>query len=288
MATSIFLGWSTTQHGSSTADLSFAQQPETGHTAVPSPPSTADDRELSPITIDYPENESIFPPEITPPTFLWRDTSNNTSVWTINVMFSDGSAGIHAKSAGEPLLIGEIDPRCISASNELPKLTPQQAAARTWIPDATTWEAMKQHSKEHPATITITGFRDELLHRPISRGRLTIKTSMDPVGAPIFYRDVPLIPSELEEGVIKPLAPKGSALARMAPAQHRRAQQPIATDRTSHVRQLPLFFLATARHLGMDLDGPANDKGLYMLAPVQPQMAIGNQDVISWSSIRGK
>ena len=31
-------------------------------------------------------------------------------------------------------------------------------------------------------------------------------TSADPVGAPIFYRDVPLMPSETEKGVIKPLA----------------------------------------------------------------------------------
>jgi hypothetical protein len=27
----------------------------------------------------------------------------------------------------------------------------------------------------------------------------------DPAGAPIFYRDVPLMPSELEKGVIMPL-----------------------------------------------------------------------------------
>jgi hypothetical protein len=35
------------------------------------------------------------------------------------------------KSAGERLRIGEIDPRCVSPTNELPKLTPEQAAART-------------------------------------------------------------------------------------------------------------------------------------------------------------
>jgi hypothetical protein len=36
----------------------------------------------------------------------------------------------------------------------------------------------------------------------------------------------------------------------------------------------------------MDLDGPANDKGLYVLTSIQPEMAIRNQDVISWSSIQ--
>ena len=32
------------------------------------------------------------------------------------------------------------------------------------------------------------------------------------MGAPIFYRDVPLMPSELEKGVIKPLAPSAVPL----------------------------------------------------------------------------
>ncbi len=33
-----------------------------------------------------------------------------------------------------------------------------------------------------------------------------MSVSADPVNAPIFYRDVPLMPSETEKGFIKPLA----------------------------------------------------------------------------------
>ena len=67
---------------------------------------------------------------------------------------------------------------------------------------------IKKHSVEHPATVTITGFRGRNRDAgPVSRGQVAILTSKDPVGAPIFYRDVPLMPSELEKGVIKPLAP---------------------------------------------------------------------------------
>ena len=138
------LGLGAVQHGSSTAGLAFARQTASAHAMGSSPPPTPYDPNLAAITVDYPEEGSIFPPEITPPTFLWRDASDSASVWTIDVTFTDGSAGIRAKSAGERLRIGEIDPRCVSASNELPKLTPQQAAARTWIPDAATWEAIKQ------------------------------------------------------------------------------------------------------------------------------------------------
>ena len=38
----------------------------------------------------------------------------------------------------------------------------------------------------------------------------------------------------------------------------------------------------------MDLDGPQNDKGMYALAPVKPQMSIRNEDVIPWSHFRGQ
>ena len=101
--------------------------------------------------------------------------------------------------------IGEIDPRCVSDNNKLPTLTPQQAASWTWKPDAQTWAAIKTRSVDRPATVTITGFADEQTKQPLSRGSLVIKTSEDPVGAPIFYRDVPLMPSATEKGIIKPL-----------------------------------------------------------------------------------
>jgi hypothetical protein len=244
-----------------------------------------DGPKLAAITVDYPEEGSIFPPEITPPTFLWRDASSSASVWTIDVAFTDGSAGIRAKSAGERLRIGEIDPRCVSASNEPPRLTPQQAAARTWIPDAATWKAIKRHSREHPATITITGFEDGRPEHPVSRGTVAIETSMDPVGAPIFYRDVPLIPSQLEKGVIKPLAQSDLPLLawrlrNIAEPRGRLLLTGMHTCANCH------SFSLDGKTLGMDIDGPANDKGLYALVSIKPEMAIRNQDVISWSSLR--
>ena len=181
-----------------------AGQPKNGQ-VVPAahPPS---------ITIDYPLDGSIFPPEITPPTFIWRDTAENTTRWRIDIVFSDSSAGVHAQSAGERMAIGEIDQRCVSSTNELPKLTPEQAAAHTWIPAAGVWEAIKKHSVAGAALVTISGFSEQDARHAVSRGRVTIHTSRDPVGAPIFYRDVPLMPSETERGIIKPLAPSAIRL----------------------------------------------------------------------------
>ncbi len=284
-ASAVILQFGVARRGSGAAGVAFAQQTTSAHATDSSTSRSAENPSLALITVDYPEDGSIFPPEITPPTFLWRDASDSASAWTIDVVFTDGSAGIQAKSAGERMRIGEIDPRCISASNELPKLTPQQAAARTWTPDAASWEAIKSRSKEHPATITITGFQDEHLDHPVSRGAVLIQTSKDPVGAPIFYRDVPLIPSELEEGVIKPLA-QGDLpllswrLRNIAEPRSRLLLTGLHTCANCH------SFSRDGKTLGMDLDGPANDKGLYVLASIKPEMSIRNQDVISWSSLR--
>ncbi len=129
---------------------------------------------LQSITIDYPLDESIFPPEITPPTFMWRDTAENATRWRIDIVFSDGSAAIHAPSAGERLAIGEIDKECVAPVNELPKLTPEQAAAHTWIPTAEVWDAIKKHSVADRAVVTIRGFSEQDAKHAVSSGRVTI------------------------------------------------------------------------------------------------------------------
>ncbi len=162
--------------------------------------------ESATITIDYPQDGSIFPPDIAAPTFLWRDANDGTDLWRIEVKFNDGSDSIRVESRGELMKVGEIDRRALSDTNELPKLTPEQAVSHTWQPDDATWAAIKERSAGRKATVTITGFRSDARESAVSTASVGIETSLDPVGAPIFYRDVPLMPSEVEKGVIKPLA----------------------------------------------------------------------------------
>src|ERR1035438_168276 len=147
--------------------------------------------EAAAIAIDYPEEGSIFPPEITPPAFLWRDGGQGATFWRIDVSFGASPAAIHATSKGERLRIGRIDPDCVAATNEPPRLTPRLAAAHAWTPDAVTWQAIKRHSVAGAATVKITGFRGDAPDRAASVGKVAIRTSKDAVGAPIFYRDVP-------------------------------------------------------------------------------------------------
>ena len=235
------------------------------------------------LRIDYPAQDSTFPPDIAAPTFLFRDSSAATA-WRIAISFSGGAAPLQLTASGEHMRIGEIDPRCVSPTNRPPQLTPQEAASRTWSPDRATWEAIKSNSTGGAATITIRGYVGNAV---VSRGHVTIHTSTDPVGAPIFYRDVPLMPSETERGVIKPLAPSAIPLIAwrlrdVAESSSRVLMQDLHTCANCH------SFSRDGKTLGMDLDGPQNDKGLYTLVPVRPIMTIRNEDVVSWTSFRGE
>jgi tetratricopeptide (TPR) repeat protein len=245
-------------------------------------PVQGQNRPLAAIMIDYPQAGSIFPPDMAAPTFLWRDPSGSATTWRIDVAFADNAPAAHATSRGERLRIGAIDPRCVAPTNKPPELTPEQATAHTWKPDAETWETIKRHSVRQAAAVTITGFRD---NQAVSRGAAAILTSMDPVGAPIFYRDVPLMPSELEKGVIKPLAPKllpfiAWRLRYVGEPSSRVVMEGIHTCANCH------SFSRDGKTLGMDLDGPHNDKALYAIVPVKQQMSIRNEDVISWRTFR--
>jgi tetratricopeptide (TPR) repeat protein len=233
------------------------------------------------ITVDYPEEESIFPPEITPPTFIWHDSCANVKKWRIDIAFEGDSKQIHALSVGEPIQLGEIDPRTVSINNQPPALTPEQASAHTWIPDAETWAAIKQHSAPHAAKVTITGI--DASDRPVSQGRVAFSTSKDPVGAPIFYRDVPLMPTEGVKGQVEPL---GRALMFLINWRVRDISQPASRIvlHDMHTCANCHSFSADGKTMGMDVDGPRNDKGLYALVPVQRNIVIRNQDVLSWNS----
>ncbi len=237
------------------------------------------------IAIDYPVDGSIFPPEITPPTFLWRDPDKKAQIWQIEVSFGEGKS-IGDTSHGELMRIGEIDPRCGTPSNE-PTLTPEQAETHTWKPDPARWVAIKERSRKQIATVTITGFRDQSMGRVTSVGRTRIQTSNDPVGAPIFYRDVPLMPSEGKKGVIQPLAPTSLGLIKWRLRDIRQPQSRTVLENLPTCANCHSFSL-DGKTLGLDVDGPDNDKGLYALVSVKPDTVIRNEDVIKWSTIRGR
>jgi Tfp pilus assembly protein PilF len=238
------------------------------------------------IVVAYPEEDSIFPPDFAPPTFLFRDTDSGSTRWRVHLRFLDGGPERQTPVEGQWLKVGDIDYRAIAPTNQLPELTPEQASLRTWRPEESLWAEIKQRSAQHPVNILFEGLRagDDT---PVSTGSVTIRTASDPVGAPVFYRDVPLMPAEQEKGVIRPL-PKSALplvawrLKYMDENRSRVLLESMPTCANCH------SFSKDGKTLGLDLDGPANDKGLYALVPIEKQMTIDNKDVIAWSNFRGK
>jgi len=233
------------------------------------------------LTIDYPEEGSIFPHEITPPTFIWHDGDSAATHWRIDVAFTGGAKSLHAVSQGEPMKIGEIDPRCVSSTNQPPSLTPEQASAHTWKPDDDTWAKIKQRSLGRGAILTVTGL--DAANHPVSRSRVNFSTSTDPVNGEIFYRDVPLMPAAGRKGIVQPLSPSLLYLINwrirdIAKPESRLLIHDMHTCGNCH------SFSLDGKTMGMDVDGPGNDKGLYAIVSVQKNMSIRNQDMIKWNS----
>ena len=241
----------------------------------------------APILIDYPAPGSLFPPEITAPTFLWHETIETATVWRIEVGFADGTPPLQLTSRGDRMQVGEID-----SSFEgfvPPELTPEQAAMHTWKPDESTWARIKAHSVQSPATVTILGLGDPNSAQPVSRGEVALQTSQDPVGAPIFYRDVPLIPvaPNGEKGVIRPLPESAIPLIKwrlryLDEPRSKVVMENLPTCANCH------SFSHDGKTLGIDVDGPVNDKALYGLLPVKKITTISKDYVVRWSAFSEK
>jgi hypothetical protein len=236
-------------------------------------------RPLWKISIDYPEDGSIFPPGITPPTLLWRDAAG--VFWGIDIAFAGKAASIRATTKGERFSFGPSDPACEVNPEQQPKLTPQQEATWTWAPDRAVWSAIQAHSVGQPATVTVTGYSKS--GKPVSRAQIDLTTSLDPVGAPIFYRDVPLMPTANITGNIQPLAQSALPLIQWRLRDIRQPESRIV------LRKMPTCgnchsFSDDGKTLGMDVDGPEDDKGLYAIVPVARHMTIDSKDLVHWNT----
>jgi tetratricopeptide (TPR) repeat protein len=91
------------------------------------------------------------------------------------------------------------------------------------------------------------------------------------------------MPSETEKGFIKPLAATAVPLIawrmrNVADTCSRVVMAGLHTCANCH------SFAANGKTLGLDMDGPQNDKGLYAMVPIAQKMTIRDEDMVSWSS----
>ena len=237
------------------------------------------------VKIDYPFPASLFPPDMVPPGFVFHDAAAAGGLWFVEVTV-DGEPGHLAILTDGRRPKPLIDERCGIPTGYAEAA--YQASARGWTPDAGIWEGLVRHPEKN-VTVTIYGLADADLAQPgaaipiLSRGTVVLRVSKDPVGAPIFYRDVPLKPTANERGVVMPL-PEGSL-----PLVEWRLRDLSKPASALVLKDMPTCanchsFSNDGKFLGMDMDGPAGDKGAYAVAPVEPRMVIGNKQVFSWNS----
>ena len=113
------------------------------------------------IDMTYPLDETLFPPDIAAPTFVWVDEADNAERWKVQLRF-DGTDQVLGFEVTEP----------------------------RWRPAEAEWADIKRRTEERDAEVTIFGIGPQA--QSVSSETIRIRTSTDPVVDSIFYREVPL------------------------------------------------------------------------------------------------
>jgi len=145
-----------------------------------------------------------------------------------------------------------------------------------WTPEQRQWETLKKRSLETEAQVTILGISRRITTRILSAGQVTIKTSRDPVGAPLFYREVNL---PFIDAVKDPSRIRWRFGAVSSPVQPPVILENLPVCGNCH------SFPADGKTLAMDVDY-ANSKASYVLTQVAEQMTLATSDIITWNDYK--
>jgi tetratricopeptide (TPR) repeat protein len=197
------------------------------------------------LEIKYPLDESLFPPEIVAPTFVWNDATEGVVGWNVLLRFG---------GEGDVLRFATTEP--------------------SWRPSEADWAEIKRRSTERDAEVAIVGVgrRDAVA----SAATVRIRTSTDPVGDSIFYREVPLPFLDVVRDPSRIRWRFGTIDSQESP--------PIVLE------NLPVCgnchsFSRDGGVLGLDVDY-GNDKGAYAVLPVSKDMVLDDEKIITWSDYR--
>ena len=238
------------------------------------------------IEVDYPLSESLFPPDIVAPTVHFHDSSPETNLWLVDISIEGQDQHVfmlsdQLRNRKEP----EIDPRCATDANRYEE-TEYQATELRWEIQQDIWDILtgtrEMNIKLKLLALKLDPTSDFSSFTTLTSGQTTLKISSDPVGAPIFYRDVPLMPSETKSGLVKPLAQDALPLIEwrlrdLTQARSKVIMKGLPTCGNCH------SFSLDGKTLGMDMDGPTGDKGSYAVVPVSRQISIESEHVMSWN-----
>ncbi len=202
------------------------------------------------LSITYPWDGSLFPPEIIAPTIWWEDSVSDASKWHVSIEFE-----------------GSFDKIDVDVDTTF------------WIPDEELWESIKAQTLDTSARVTISSQVSFAgISRTLSSQTISISTSPDSVGAPIYFRDIPL--------------PFISAVANISTIKWRLGNIGSYDPPPVTLSDLPVCgnchsFSADGQTLGMDVD-VANDKGAYVITPFEPETVFSRDKIFSWYTYYGE
>ena len=202
------------------------------------------DASYSGVTLAYPEDGSLFPPDIIAPTFRWAGDEAPCDAWVVRLTPADGNAPVVALTS-EP----------------------------SWGPDAATWEVIKRRAGHDTVDLLVLGLQRSQPKRVLAQGRVGFRISADAVEAPLFYREVnlPFIDAVKDPtrirwrfGSISSTTPPAVVLENL----------PVCGNCHSFPRDGSV--------LAMDVDY-ANSKGSYVMTRVAQEMVLATSDIITWN-----
>lgn len=202
-----------------------------------------EDAYYSDFTIDYPLDGTLFPPEMIAPKFQWSDNVSASKAWLVQVSFADGEMRLHFLSHRQQ-----------------------------WTPEPQDWRKMKKLTVGQDAEVVILGVSSAEPPAIVSKARMVFRTSKDPVGAPLFYREVEL-PFLKAEKNLSGVRWRFGSIGNPSPLVVLRGL-PVCGNCHSFTRD--------GGTLAMDVDY-ASRKGSYVITKVKRQMVLARRDIITWT-----
>lgn len=200
------------------------------------------------MAIDTPLDNTVFPPDMAAPVFRWHATAKGADTWAIRFSFADG------------------------------KRVSFVTDATSWKPGPESWRRIKRGCADQPATLSVLGVKRANPGKVLCSAALSLRISPDPVGAPIFFRDVnlPFVEAVKDPSRIRwRLGDVSSELPPPVVLEH----LPVCGNCHSFSRD--------GHVMGMDVDY-ANDKGSYVTADVAQEVDLTPDKIITWSAYRSE
>lgn len=199
------------------------------------------------LQISYPQDGTLFPPEIVAPTVVWSDETANVDRWYVVVRDDAG---------------GEVLRDVVDLSH--------------WRPAEDRWREIKQRSAERDAEVIVAGVNHDRPGTVLSAARVRIRTSKDPVNDALFYREVPL---PFLTAVQDP-----SRIRWRFGTIDQEAGPPIVLQNLPVCGNCHSF-ADNGSVLGLDVDY-GNDKGAYGIMPVSTHMVMDDDKIITWADYK--